>query len=431
MRWRVSISQCIPPMALMVFTFYSLNTDSILGLKRYNPYVYQDLLFMGIATMYLWRRARLGVTSIRRVFTHPVMVWLFLYLGVSVASLAVVGHADFAWQGILYAVSTTVMVGAMVIAFMCPEPPSKWDYGHWVLCVLIVVCVSLFFDPILDFRAKLGAAEPWQYDRTRAGGIFLQPNGAGNVMPFLLAAVMTRVRPSLAIGSTVLALCAVALTFSRSGILMALLVVGMGFLCGYLPRMWTLVALFFFGLVFVIFDGSTMAQDLFHIDEGSGLARLTQLGDFVSRDAVSSDVRVGIASEAWKDVCHSPITGGGVGYSWYWADTQPDQSGTHNMYLRHMLEYGLAGGLLWPLLMLALYRTRNRALDPTWVVGILVVAFIAGLFCHNLTEQGSFLVVLMGAVSLPVPIQRGRHAARVEQRYSEDGVPAGAEVDRS
>lgn len=399
-------------MALMVFMFYGLNMDTILGMKRFNPYVYQIFLFFGvILAVNVWQSVRSGAPSILRMITHPVMAWGILYVSISVLSLAVTYHLDYALHGILYAGSTAAIVGAAAVAFTQPVRPSSWQAGRVAVWMLVVACVSLLLDPIMDFRARLPTDLPSAYDRTRAGGIFFQPNIAASAVPFLLATVIARVRPRLGLVCGVLSVAAVALTFSRSGLLLLTLVITMGYLRGYLPRGWSLVAMLVCALTLAWFQGSTVAEEVFHIDEGSGLARLTRTYDFVSREALSSDARLDIVMAAWNDVGRAPLVGGGVGYSWYWADSQASLQGPHNMYLRHMLEYGLLGALLWPLFLLALYKARNRVLDRAWVIGVLATAFIAGMFSHNLTEQGVFLVPLMGAISLPAPTRFMRGAS--------------------
>ena len=386
--------------------------DTLLGMRRYGVYFWQIVLFLWvIGVVYIRQSTRLAVPYVLRILSHPVIAWGIFYVGISVLSLGVSYNGDFALQGIRYAVSTAIIVGTAAVAFAPPMRPSglQTEAGPLALCMLVVACVSLFLDPIVDFRGRLGMDLVSAYDRTRAGGIFLQPNLAGSAVPFLLATVMVRVRPAFRLVCVILSIAAVVLTFSRAGLLMVVLVISMGYLRGYLPRVWTFIAVLACALTLAQFQSSVVVEEVFHVDEGNGLARLTRADDYVSREALSSDVRGDLARAAWNDALREPFIGSGVGYSWLWTDRQ--HAGTHNIYLRHMLEYGLLGALLWPLFLWALYRARNRALDRTWVVGVLATAFIAGMFSHNLTEQGAFLVPLMGAISLPASARWGRRAS--------------------
>jgi len=401
------MTRWIPSLALMVFMFYGLNMDNILGMRRFSPLHYQVVLFfLVLVVVYVWRSARSGASSLPRMFAHPVIAWVVLYVGIAVLSLAVAYDIDYARNGIIYAVTTAAVVGAAAIAFSPPVRLSRWQTGHVASLVLVVACVSLLLDPIVDLRARFGTGWTSIYDRTRAGGIYFQPNLASSVVSFLLATVIPRVRPKFALSCAVLSVAAIALTFSRQGLLLVTLVVMMGYARGYLPRGWTLAAALACALTFAWFQGATVMEGVFQIDEGSGLARLSRTYDYVSRDAVESDVRVDIASAAWKKFLRAPFLGRGVGYSWVFQDSQLNMGGTHNMYLRYMLEYGLMGALLWPLYLWALYRARSRRLDRAWVVGVLVIAMIAALFSHVLSESGAFLVALMGAILLPVPERR-------------------------
>src|SRR5450759_2120963 len=111
--------------ALLVFTFYGLNIDVLLGLQRYNPYLFQAAALAALLAVYAWQSSRNSNPSLLRVSSHPVVAWVMLLLGVSTLSLIMIPDSAYAGQGILYAVSTAAILIAGAVAFGCLPPPSS------------------------------------------------------------------------------------------------------------------------------------------------------------------------------------------------------------------------------------------------------------------------------------------------------------------
>jgi O-antigen ligase len=413
----------VPSVGSAVFVFYALNIDTVFGTRRLTPYVYQVFgLLVVLLAAYIWRAGRPRRKSFFGLVTSPVILWALAYLTLCFGSLPYTRDLAYGRTGLVHALSTLTLLGTGAIAFAFPVHERRWNIGVVTAGVLTVACLSLFLDPLVDFRARLGFTE-WaaEYERTRAGGLFFQPNIAGAAVAFLLAAIMGRTSRSVAMTLSIVALAAVGLTFSRSGLLLTTLVIVAAYICGYLPRLLTPLLLVICIAGFSWLYGSGAVESVFQINEGSGLARLQRGYDLVSREAVTSDHRTQFAIAAWKAVERSPLTGGGVGYSWYWADTQNNQAGTHNMILRFMLEYGIFGGFLWLLLLVALYKGRNSDVDKGWVVALLLITGVASMFSHNISEQGVILIPLMAAIGLPLSHPASRSGSPVSARSRRSG----------
>ena len=394
----------LPPMPLVVLVFYGLNLDTIAGTQRYNPLWYQILLLGCVLGVALMRRAaRECRFSLPRLRAHPLMAWGVVSLIIALVSAPMANDPVLAREGLRYAISTTVIVCTAAVAFADVPDRLGQAVGRVALVILIVASVSLVLDPIFDFRSWPSFKWITEYERTRAGGLYFQPNIAGYGIAALLGIVLPRVRPFIGSIVTALAAVAVLLTFSRGGLALLVFVVTLATIRGYLSRRAVLVLVVGLGLAIAGSDVSGETLSVLGINEGSGFVRLVAAPEYLSPEAISGDVRIELAKRAWHDAWKAPLLGEGVGYSWGWARHQSGEQGPHNMYLRHMLEFGILGGLLWPAFLLAIWRVRERKADRVWIAGCVAIGAMTALTSHNLTEQGAFLVPLIGATTLPVP----------------------------
>jgi O-antigen ligase len=245
------------------------------------------------------------------------------------------------------------------------------------------------------------------YERTRGSGLFLQPNVAGAAIALLYALVIPRVSGNLAFIATIVAFLAILLTFSRSGMAVFIIIFIFGIWCKYLPRytlpVITILILFLLATTSVLY----FISDVFNIDQGSGFNRLFNTSEFLGSDAFVSGDRFYILLDALGLYFESAILGNGIGYSWYFAESNLFQQGTHNLYLRYMLEYGTIGLFIWPLFLYALYRIRHKGVGTKWAIGVSISAMVAALFSHNIPEQGVILAPLMACFLFPIkPVNR-------------------------
>lgn len=310
----------------------------------------------------------------------------------------------------------TLLIGALFYILQHRQQViGRLALGVFLLGYLLAT-IAVIVDPVVDLRAMVPSFEAELYERSRAGGLYLQPNIASAVLPILYLAVAPRVSRLTASVLTVFLLMAIVLTFSRAGLLISGIVMGVAVLSGRLPR-WPLVVV---GVVLLGFGGFVNIPELlietFDISEGSGFNRLTNIDQFLTFQAAAQDSRSSLAMTAFYDFLKEPMYGLGPGYSWEWAEAQPDQVGTHNIFLRYMLEYGILGFFIWPGLMLCLYHLRHPDLPRYWANTIFVTSMLIGFFSHNLPEQGAVLMTVLCAYALPVRSRTGH----VRQR----GLPA-------
>jgi hypothetical protein len=402
--------------ALLAFLFYSLNLDNLLGYVRLSPVSYQFAALAAAAATFTLLSHRSLSSRVHSLVRHPLIRWIAFLVFISLP-YSVVSDPAVASEGLRYLVTTALVIATLVL---CNEEMT-WSTAHTVMLVtaIVIACLSVLADPLVDFRQFFPQLADDGYERTRAAGLFLQPNAASMALVFLLSMAIPRVSRLVGVLLSGLVSAAVFLTFSRAGLALLFAVLFLSAWRSYLPRT-LLLSVVAVVVVWTTTPVKDVIADTFNIEEGSGYVRLIHLQDMLTESALLQDSRASTAEQAYSDFLNKPL-GHGLGYSWRWAELQSDQQGTHNQTLRYMLEYGFAGIFVWPLFLIALFRSRDKNLDLIWAVGICVCGFIASLFSHNLTESGSFLAPLLASVLWP-PAQRAVAARRRGTRE----LPSGA-----
>ena len=203
---------------------------------------------------------------------------------------------------------------------------SKSRYNFYKVSInifligFILSTFAVIIDPIVNIRSMVPTFEASLYERTRAGGFYLQPNVAGAVLPLYFAIFVPRLSRVWLIPLAILLVVASLLTFSRSSMGLTAIVLFASIFFGRMPVWPVLISaplLLTLGADINIVDA---IQRFFKIDGGSGLVRLQNLVDIASLLDVGRDARTALASDAKQEFLNSPIVGYGPGYSWAWAD---------------------------------------------------------------------------------------------------------------
>lgn len=396
-----------------ILAFYGLNADNLLTYWRYNSMIFESITLILIFFAYLIIPPD-HLTAESNLRCRPIFAWMAALIFISLVRIMIGFNPDYAGISLKYMLSTLIMTGTWAIAIRYSPAQIVSPLAVLILlAIFMVACGSVIVDPYIDLRARLDPSLVGTYDLSRAGGIYLQPNVASVSLALLYAAILPRVDSRAAIGCTAAVLLAIFLTFSRSGQIVVAFIIALSLMRGYLPR--ATIGLLGGGAALLLTGSFFQNQivDMFGISQGSGFIRLTDADRFYGVDAFASDLRTSLAESALADFSTAPWVGQGLGFSWQWGNSQIAGVGTHNLYLRYMLEYGALGALIWPLFLLAAFQIRNRTLDTTWSVGICICGAIAAFFSHNIPEQGSIMVVIIAIFTLPLP-QHPRNQRRAK-----------------
>jgi O-antigen ligase len=95
-----------------------------------------------------------------------------------------------------------------------------------------------------------------------------------------------------------------------------------------------------------------------------------------------------------------PLTGFGTGATVEWSEAES----THNIYARHLAEYGVLGAVLMPILLLLAWPRNDQYSVPVYrSTGRAFVVFVAlwGMFSHNVADDSFVLIGLALTTALP------------------------------
>lgn len=250
----------------------------------------------------------------------------------------------------------------------------------------------------------------------RAGGLFINPNGAGQAIVLGLAVVLPRLErrwraPLLLVGAL-----GVAATFSR-GCELSLAILVVWLLWRKEVPGWPLA------LAIVVIGGFLLRGSgaLSALLESSGAlndntwARL----HFASDDSGRAE----LALKAWRLFTEAPLLGNGIGATIDWAEA----NSSHNQFLNLAADHGVLGLLAFPALGLAIAASGRDA------GGFALVLMIAGMFSHNLLEDRStLLAIAFAATGGPGWAASAGEPAPLEDRGAErDGTPQHLDQRRS
>jgi hypothetical protein len=164
----------------------------------------------------------LGFVLNIRTISRPKWLYLWMILmGFLTLAGQIEAYSRHASAALLMFVST---IGILICGIFIAILSQSWDFRRYLyifpLTVAFVLAAALVIvDPIADFRSSVPGFSAAIYERSRAGGLFLQPNLAAIALNLMFLALLPRVARATATLLAALLTAAVVLTFSRFGLL--------------------------------------------------------------------------------------------------------------------------------------------------------------------------------------------------------------------
>lgn len=329
------------------------------------------------------------------VLRRPLIWWALAYLLLSVLWIGLADNMESARDGLVLVITTCLFAGMAVISYPQLQQSNRaWRTCLWLgLGLGVASILQEYSNPNSYVFAGAG-----QSIIGRAAGLYLNPNAAAQAIVMILACLMLRGSPTANLVAAMVTLVGVFLTFSRGGMLAWAVLVLFATLRGRLPR-WLLVAVSLCAVVIVL-AGAQVLDALSAViapENRNSLDRLAWLVGQGSLSDPSAGERNYIVVYGWDQFLLAPFFGHGLGYMWVW----PAGVGSHNLMLRHLVEYGILGIVILPLFLLASIRSAADGADRLWLRLVAGIALLFSLFSHNLLEQGSFLLPWLALCLMP------------------------------
>jgi O-antigen ligase len=163
---------------------------------------------------------------------------------------------------------------------------------------------------------------------------------------------------------------------------------------GVLPRRYFSYLTGTIGAVFIAGTAYGAIKVLLNIQSQNALDRFDLFFGLNDLSGLADDSRILLLDSALQTIWEHPFIGQGLGFSFYWGDLNSIGQGAHNMFLRFMLDFGIAGALIWLAFCVALYAQSATQGNKRFSLYLAGFALLISFFSHNLPEAGWFLVLL-------------------------------------
>ena len=325
----------------------------------------------------------------------PLVVWCFGFAWVTMLWFLGSSQSEIAWRDARGRLSAIMLMLSCLMIF---ASPSTVRSARWALVFAVLFGAALniyeFFVP-MTFSLIHG----------RSAGLYINSNLSGEALVLGMILGVT-VLPSFCRGPFLLLTgVGILVTFSRSSIAAWFIAVSglLFFTKGLRARdlAWTFLAsLLVVGIVLLPkLDAILTTMDRTGVINKNTEERLAWLANPFGVSDDSSWSRMYVAQQAWGKFSDHPWIGSGTGTMYESFDIPP-----HNQYLSYMLDHGVLGAAIVPLLILALIW---EARGETRRLGLLFGAIILWLsfFTHNVLTFGHGLVLfaLLAAMASTEP----------------------------
>jgi hypothetical protein len=323
----------------------------------------------------------------------PLAIWGYVYAAISLLWFFGTGATDGTVEELETRLLSIVFMLLMLLLFSTTAAQAVAQ-RTLVVAVLFGVAVNLYelFNP-QTFSEVLG----------RSAGLYFNPNQSGNALVLGMILALGAVRPHWRPLFMLVVGLGVTITFSRSAMLAW--GIAFAFLCAadvlqHRRVRWLVeigvvaaaAALFFVSPAWAGVQTRLQDEQVLNADVLGRVSSFSvgQFGDD------SANERANVAEMALDQFNIRPILGFGTGA----ATEPPFDVGPHNIYLAQMVDHGIIGLFVFPVLVAACVwgvAPPDRILALTFAVTVLVL----GLFSHNLLADRYALIAyaLMAAIT--------------------------------
>jgi hypothetical protein len=334
----------------------------------------------------------------------PILIWCAIYLWVSIIGFFPSLQSDLDWQGLRYCFFQVISFFTMAMVF-CNQKAVWWARTTLIATVCVGVLLNIYelFYPMTftPSASMLGSAEDGLAIPGRSAGFYLNANQAATA----LAAGMILAVPALEQRwrAPFMLFVGVGLipTFSRQG----MVAWGIAVLGSALTRKITAKDLMVSGLIGLLLATLVVLprwDNWVNLWQHTGVWNKNieeRLYWFmnptieVSAYDIASQERARLTARAWDSVMNHPLIGLGTGASlsgWL----------PHNMYLLFLLEHGILGAAVFPLLILATVWSARGEAKTTGIIFAVAIGFM-GFFSHTMLNDTYFMTLfsLMAAIA--------------------------------
>ena len=354
-----------------------------------DPPKYWVIALAAMTVPFLWQR--IMSWNLQKL---PILGWCFAYTWISVIWFFPSSQSEVAWQVLRYHFQAVIVLILMLMVFSS-RSAVMWAGKAMVAAVLFGCALNIYeiFNP-LAFSDNAG----------RSAGLYVNPNLAAEALVLGMILGLSSLKQRYRFPFMLVAGMGILTTFSRAGIVVWCLALAGTVIIGQV-RVRNFVLS---GLAATIVVVSVVVPQWDQVRlflKSTGVLNVNVEGriNWLMNPSVSSDSssleRAYIAQRAWKKYGERPFVGSGTGASREgWGGVA--NNATHNMYLSLMVDYGVVGLLLLPLLLLS--TTWSAVGDSKYIGWIFALSVLPlGFANHTIldTPKTLLLFALMASMA--------------------------------
>ncbi|WP_310427136.1 O-antigen ligase family protein [Chamaesiphon sp. VAR_48_metabat_135_sub] len=321
----------------------------------------------------------LSLPFIKKIATipKPLIIWMVLYIVISMLSLATISSDEASMK--------EIRMRVLSLAFLCMmyalyEQKSLKHVKYVILAVVLMSVGNDFFEllnPKVFTELNVG----------RPGGFYINPNKSGCALVLGLIFTIDIVKKQhrwlylLVVGA------GIACTFSRGSLLGWTLCALFLTIARVLSdkRRTVLISIVSLVLLLALTNPLKNAADFFGGNEGASWDVVDRLEQFQnpSLEDDSAKERKAVVGYAWLMFGNHPFWGNGLASTHKWTVSEVS---THNMYLLYMADHGILGFIILPGAIWAV-AWRNRGEPGFRILCFVVFMSLWGIFSHDILEE--------------------------------------------
>ena len=328
--------------------------------------------------------------TVWKALKSPAALWCLGYAWLTVMSFLLSAQSEMNWQEVRWRFLTIIELLIFLMLFANADA-NKLARQTVMVAVLWGVAINMYelFVP-LAFSRVLG----------RSAGMYMDPNVTAEALVLGMIFGVTILAPAYRSPFVLLTGLGVFLTLSRAGI-GGWIIAAAAMTLGGLVRLKSLLLSVFLCMMLIVVWLLPQWDQLLTTWERTGvinnnlLERLDWMLDPTGVSDYSGWLRAHVAKQSWAKVADHPVLGNGPGAS------LEAEVGTHNTYLMFMVDHGVVGVLILPLLLVAVTVGVGGQSRGVAVIFGCIVLFLS-LFTHTTLyrEQGVLLFALMAAMTI-------------------------------
>jgi O-Antigen ligase len=322
----------------------------------------------------------LSLPFIKKIVTipKPLLIWMVLYLLLSLLSLMTVISDEVSFQEFRTRVLSVLFICLMYVLY------QQKSLKHIKYVLVVIVLLSIVNNIIELSNPKIFT----DLNVGRPAGFYINPNKAGCALVLGLIFTIDIIKKQYRWLYLIVIILGIFATFSRGAILGWII-------CGLLltvsrmlsdKRRTVIASAFILVLLLALANPFKLATDYFRGgSDGAYFDVLDRLEQFQnpSLEDDSAQERKAVVGYAWLSFGRHPFWGNGLASTNKWTVSEVS---THNMYLFYMADHGVIGAIILPGAVLAV-AWRNRGEAKAQILCFAIFMSLWGIFSHNVLDE--------------------------------------------